>query len=180
LLVAERATIARPYAKAAFEYARDANAFAAWSQGLKTATEIVADPRVAALTKNPASTSADLAVLVNDVAGAKLDAGMQNFMRVLAENHRLLLLPEISAHYEELRSAVENTVDVEVISAVPLDAAQKEKLSAALSKRLKSQVRMQNSVDPALLGGAVVRAGDLVIDGSLKGRLQRLATDLTV
>jgi F-type H+-transporting ATPase subunit delta len=180
LLVAERATIARPYAKAAFEYARDANAFAAWSQGLKTATDIVADPRVAALTKNPASTTADLALLVNDVAGAKLDAGMQNFMRVLAENHRLLLLPEISAHYEELRSAVENTVDVEVISAVPLDAAQQEKLSAALSKRLKSQVRMQNSVDPALLGGAVVRAGDLVIDGSLKGRLQRLATDLTV
>jgi F-type H+-transporting ATPase subunit delta len=180
LLVAERATIARPYAKAAFEYARDANAFAAWSQGLKTATDIVADPRVAALTKNPASTTADLALLVNDVAGAKFDAGMQNFMRVLAENHRLLLLPEISAHYEELRSAVENTVDVEVISAVPLDAAQQEKLSAALSKRLKSQVRMQNSVDPALLGGAVVRAGDLVIDGSLKGRLQRLATDLTV
>jgi F-type H+-transporting ATPase subunit delta len=178
--VAERATIARPYAKAAFEYARDAGAFAAWSQGLKTATEIVADPRVAALTKNPASTPAEAAELVTEVAGAKLDAGLQNFLRVLSENHRLLLLPEISARYEELRSAVENTVDVEVISAVPLDAAQKEKLSAALSKRLKSQVRMENSVDPALLGGAVVRAGDLVIDGSLKGRLERLATDLTV
>jgi F-type H+-transporting ATPase subunit delta len=178
--VAERATIARPYAKAAFEYAREAGAFAAWSQGLKTATEIVADPRVAALTKNPASTSAQQADLVTAVAGAKLDAGMQNFVRVLAENHRLLLLPEISAHYEELRSAVENTVDVAVISAVPLDAAQKQKLSAALSKRLKSEVRMQNSVDPALLGGAVVRAGDLVIDGSLKGRLERLATELTV
>jgi F-type H+-transporting ATPase subunit delta len=178
--VAERATIARPYAKAAFEYARESGAFAAWSQGLKTATEIVADPRVAALTKNPASTSAQQADLVTAVAGAKLDAGMQNFVRVLAENHRLLLLPEISAHYEELRSAVENTVDVAVISAVPLDAAQKQKLSAALSKRLKSEVRMQNSVDPALLGGAVVRAGDLVIDGSLKGRLERLATELTV
>jgi F-type H+-transporting ATPase subunit delta len=177
--VAERATIARPYAKAAFEYARDANAFAAWSQGLKTATEIVADPRVAALTTSPAVTTAELATLVTEVAGARLDAGMQNFVRVLAENHRLLLLPEISAHYEALRSAVENTMDVEVISAVPLDAAQKEKLSAALSKRLKRQVRMQNSVDPTLLGGAVVRAGDLVIDGSLKGRLERLTTDLT-
>jgi F-type H+-transporting ATPase subunit delta len=177
--VAERATIARPYAKAAFEYARDGAAFAAWSQGLKTAAEIVADPRVAALTTNPASTSADLAALVTGVAGDKLDAGMQNFVQVLAENHRLLLLPEISAHYEEMRSVVENTVDVEVISAVPLDAAQKEKLSAALSRRLKSKVRMQNSVDPSLLGGAVVRAGDLVIDGSLKGRLERLSTDLT-
>jgi F-type H+-transporting ATPase subunit delta len=177
--VAERATIARPYGKAAFEYARDANAFAAWSRGLETAAEIVADPRVAALTKSPASTSAELAALVADVAGAKLDGGMQNFVRVLAENHRLLLLPEISKHYEALRSAEENIVDVEVISAVPLDAAQQEKLSAALSKRLKGEVRMHNSVDPALLGGAVVRAGDLVIDGSLKGRLERLTTDLT-
>jgi F-type H+-transporting ATPase subunit delta len=177
--VAERATIARPYAKAAFEYARAANGFAQWSQGLKQAAEIVADPRVAALTKSPQWTQADLVSLITDVAGAKLNAGMQNFVRVLAENHRLLLLPEIAGQYEALRSAVENTIDVEVVSAVPLDAAQADKLKQALSKRLKRQVRMQNSVDATLLGGAVVRAGDLVIDGSLKGRLQRLATELT-
>jgi F-type H+-transporting ATPase subunit delta len=176
--VAERATIARPYAKAAFQYARDANAYAAWSQGLQSAGEIVADPRVAELTKSPALTSADLADLIIDVARPKLDAGMQNFVRVLAENHRLLLLPEISAHYEQLRSAVENTADVEVISAVPLDEHQAQKLKAALSTRLKREVRMRTSVDSTLLGGAVVRAGDLVIDGSLKGRLERLATEL--
>jgi F-type H+-transporting ATPase subunit delta len=178
LLVAERATIARPYAKAAFEYARDANALAAWSEGLRVAAEIVADPRVTPLTKSPAWSASDLVSLITDVAGAKLDAGMQNFVRVLVENRRLLLLPEIAAHYEVLRSAVENTVDVDVVSAVPLDASQAEKLRAALSTRLKRKVRMQNSVDAALLGGAVVRAGDLVIDGSLKGRLQRLATEL--
>jgi F-type H+-transporting ATPase subunit delta len=177
--VAERATIARPYAKAAFEYARDANALAEWSEGLKAAAQIVADPRVAPLTKSPDWSAADLVNLINDVAGAKFDAGMQNFVRVLAENHRLLLLPEIAAHYEVLRSAVENTIDVEVVSAVPLDAAQADKLQRALSTRLKRQVRMQNSVDSTLLGGAVVRAGDLVIDGSLKGRLERLATNLT-
>jgi F-type H+-transporting ATPase subunit delta len=176
--VAERATIARPYAKAAFEYARGAKALAPWSQGLEAAAEIVADPAVGPLTKSPTWTAADLASLITDVAGAKLDAGMQNFVRVLAENHRLLLLPEIVAHYEVLRSAVENTVDVEVVSAVPLDAAQADKLRAALSTRLKRKVRMQTSVDSTLLGGAVVRAGDLVIDGSLKGRLQRLATEL--
>ena len=176
--MAELATIARPYAKAAFEYARAANAFAAWSAGLKAAAEILADARVAALTKSPSWPAAELAGLVTDVAGAKLDAGMQNFIRVLTENHRLLLLPEISAHYEAMRSAVENTVDVEVVSAVPLDAAQSAKLQQALSARLKRQVRMHNSVDAALLGGAVVRAGDLVIDGSLQGRLQRLATEL--
>jgi F-type H+-transporting ATPase subunit delta len=177
--VAERATIARPYAKAAFEYARDANAFAAWSQGLESAAQIVADPSVAPLTKSPQWPVANLVSLITDVAGAKLDAGMQNFVRVLAENRRLLLLPEIAAHYEELRAAVENTLDVEVISAVTLSDAQADKLKQALSTRLKRTVRMQNSVDSALLGGAVVRAGDLVIDGSLKGRLERLATDLT-
>jgi F-type H+-transporting ATPase subunit delta len=177
--VAERATIARPYAKAAFQYARDANAFAGWSRALRTAGEIVADPRIAALTKSPSLTSAELANLLVDVAGARFDAGMQNFVRVLTENHRLLLLPEIAALYESLRSAVENTVDVDVVSAVPLDAAQSDKLERALSTRLKRLVRMQTSVDPGLLGGAVVRAGDLVIDGSLKGRLERLATELT-
>jgi F-type H+-transporting ATPase subunit delta len=176
--VAERATIARPYAKAAFEYARDASAFAAWSEGLKTAAEIVSDPRVAPLTKSPEWSAADLVSVITDVAGAKLDAGMRNFVRVLAENHRLLLLPEIAAHYEVLRSAIENTIDVEVVSAVPLDAAQADKLRAALSTRLERRVRMRTSVDSTLLGGAVVRAGDLVIDGSLKGRLQRLATEL--
>jgi F-type H+-transporting ATPase subunit delta len=177
--VAERATIARPYAKAAFEYARDAGAFAPWSQGLKVAAEIVADARVADLSKSPQCSTADLAALVIDVAGPKLDAGMRNFVRVLAENHRLLLLPQIAAHYEELRSEVENTVDVDVVSAVALSADQQDKLSQALSIRLKRKVRMHTSVDADLLGGAVVRAGDLVIDGSLKGRLQRLATDLT-
>jgi F-type H+-transporting ATPase subunit delta len=177
--MAERATIARPYAKAAFEYARDANDFAGWSLALARAAEIVADPRVAALTKSPQWSAADVVGLITDVAGASLNAGMENFVRVLAENHRLLLLPEIAAHYEEFRSAVENTVDVEVVSAVKLDAAQSGKLSAALAKRLKGNVRMKNSVDATLLGGAVLRAGDLVIDGSLKGRLERLATELT-
>jgi F-type H+-transporting ATPase subunit delta len=176
--VAERATIARPYARAAFEYARDTRAFAEWSQGLRAAAEIVADPRLAALTKDPQWSQADLVSIITDVAGDKLNPAMQNFVRVLAENHRLLLLPEIAAHYEELRSQVENTVDVEVISAIALNSAQQDKLAAALSARLKRKVRMHNSVDASLLGGAVLRAGDMVIDGSLKGRLQRLATEL--
>ena len=177
--MAERATIARPYAKAAFEYARGANDFAAWSQALARLAEIVADPRVAALTKSPQWSAEDVANFVIDIAGASLNAGLQNFVRVLAENRRLLLLPEIAAHFELLRAQFENTVDVEVVSAVPLDAAQTEKLKHALDKRLKAQVRMKNSVDSSLLGGAVIRAGDLVIDGSLKGRLERLRTELT-
>lgn len=177
--MAERATIARPYARAAFQAAGEARAFARWSEGLKAATQIVVDPRVADLVKNPAVRGADVANFIIDVAGDKLDAQMQNFVRVLTENQRLLLLPEILAHYERMRAEVENTVDVEVISAVKLDAAQCEKLAAALNTRLKRRVNMRNSVDPSLLGGAVIHAGDLVIDGSLKGRLQRLRTELT-
>jgi F-type H+-transporting ATPase subunit delta len=176
--MAERATIARPYAKAAFSYARANNAVAAWSQGLEIAAEILADPRVAAVVKNPEWSATDLADFIDGVAGAKLDAAMQNFVRVLAENRRLLLLPEIAAHYHVLRAQIENTVEVEVISAVALDAAQADKLRQALDARLKRRVRMQNSVDATLLGGAVIRAGDLVIDGSLKGRLERLGTEL--
>ncbi len=177
--MAERATIARPYAKAAFDYARGVQAFAAWSRGLATAAEIVADPRVAELVNDPEKTTAERAEFVIGIAGDNLDAAMQNFVRVLAENHRLLLLPEIVVHYEAERARIENTVDVEVISAVAMDAAQADKLAAALTSRLKRQVRMKNSVDAALLGGAVIHAGDLVIDGSLKGRLERLATELT-
>ncbi len=176
--MAERATIARPYAKAAFEFAQEASAFEPWSQGLKVAAEIVADPRVAAITRSPQLTEANLVALIADVAQPKLDAHMRNFVRLLAENRRLLLLPEIAVQFEALRAAAENTIDVDVVSAVALDPAQRDRLAAALSKRLERRVRMQNSVDSSLLGGAVIRAGDLVIDGSLKGRLERLGTEL--
>jgi F-type H+-transporting ATPase subunit delta len=176
--VAERATIARPYAKAAFDFAQAAHTLAEWSQGLRLAAEIVADTRVAALVKDPERTPADIAGFITSISGTKLDAGMQNFVRVLAENRRLLLLPEIAAQFAALRAEAESTVDVEVVSAVALDAAQSDKLGKALTTRLKRQVRMQNSVDASLLGGAVIRAGDLVIDGSLKGRLERLGTEL--
>jgi F-type H+-transporting ATPase subunit delta len=176
--VAERATIARPYAKAAFDYARDAKTLAQWSKGLQSAAAIVADARVAEASKSPKWTEEQVIGLINDVAGDDLDAGMRNFVHVLAENRRLLLLPEIAEQYQALRAAVENSIDVEVVSAVALNDAQTEKLSAALSQRFKSQVRMRTSVDSSLLGGAVIRAGDLVIDGSVKGRLERLGTEL--
>jgi F-type H+-transporting ATPase subunit delta len=177
--VAERATIARPYAKAAFEYAQGARAFAEWSRTLQICAQIAADPRVAALVKDPAFTPAQIADFVIGVAGTSLDAHMQNYVRTLAENHRLLLLPEIAAHYEMLRAEVENSVEVEVVSAVKLDEAQAQQLEQALHTRLKRRVKMHNSVDASLLGGAVIRAGDLVIDGSLRGRLERLRNELT-
>lgn len=177
--MAERATIARPYAKAAFEYARDANDLAGWSQSLKAAAQIVADPRLAALTEDPVVTAAELVELIVSVGGERIEEHVRNLLRVLADNHRLTLLPEIVEHFEAERAALEHTVDVEVVSAVRLDPAQAETLSAALGTRLKRRVRMQNSVDASLLGGAVIRAGDMVIDGSLKGRLERLQAALS-
>ncbi|HEX4243036.1 MAG TPA: F0F1 ATP synthase subunit delta [Steroidobacteraceae bacterium] len=176
--MAERATIARPYSKAAFGAASDARDLAGWSEGLKRLAAIVADERVAALIGNPEVTRTDVAALVTDVGGASFGDGLRNFVAVLADNHRLALLPEIAAQYEELRAEAENSIDVEVTSAMPLDAVQTEKLKSALAARFKRQVRMHNAVDSTLLGGAIVRAGDTVIDGSLKGRLQRLATNL--
>lgn len=176
--MAERATIARPYAKAAFEYAQGAHALGEWSSALQAATAVVSDERVAVLIKNPQLLPEDLAGLVADCSGAGPDSPIRNFFGVLAENRRLTLLPEILAHYETMRAAAENTVDVHVVSAIPLDAAQKDKLAAAIGSRLKRSIRMENTVDPSLLGGAIVRAGDMVIDGSLKGKLKRLETEL--
>jgi F-type H+-transporting ATPase subunit delta len=178
--VAERATIARPYAKAAFACARQANAFAAWSAGLRVAAEIVSDAQVKAVAGSPHLTPSDRSSLVCGVAGAKLDQGMQNFIAILAENRRLPLLPEILVQFEALRASVENTIDVDVVSAVALNETQTANLTEALTRRFKRKVRMHKSVDATLLGGAVVRAGDMVIDGSLKGRLERLATELEV
>jgi F-type H+-transporting ATPase subunit delta len=178
--VAERATIARPYAKAAFAWARGANALAAWSQGLGDAAKIASDPQVRSIMGSPRLTASDRSAFICDVAGDALDQRMRNFVAVLAENRRLPLLPEICTQFEALRAAVENTLDVDVVSAVALNEAQAARLAEALARRFRRQVRMHNSVDATLLGGAVVRAGDMVIDGSLKGRLDRLATDLEV
>jgi F-type H+-transporting ATPase subunit delta len=122
---------------------------------------------------------ADLVGLIAEIAGNALDAQGSNFLKTLAENRRLGLLPEIAAMYEQLRAEVENIADVQVTSAVPLDEAQRQRLTTALKKRLNRDVRLHCDVDASLVGGAVVRSGDLVIDGSLKGRLERLASAIT-
>jgi F-type H+-transporting ATPase subunit delta len=176
--MAEAATIARPYAKAAFMAARDAGALPAWSAALGSASGLVADARIAALITNPRLTPDNVVSLFAGLGGAAVDGHWQNFVRLLAQNKRLGVLPEIAAQYELLRAKFENEVDVEVVSAVPLNADQQSQLSASLKKRFQRDVRMTTSVDPALLGGAVIRAGDLVIDGSISGRLQRLASEL--
>jgi F-type H+-transporting ATPase subunit delta len=177
--MAEKATIARPYAKAVFEDAQTNNSFAKWSDILATASAVIADERIHKLLNDPRVTPSQLVALIADVTGAALDEHGRNFLQTLAENRRLALLPDITAMYETLRAETENVADVEITSAVALDEAQRQRLAGALKKRLKREVRLHCSVDPALIGGAVIRSGDMVIDGSLKARLERLASAIT-
>ena len=177
--MAEKATIARPYAKAAFESARSHNAFDRWSKVLATASSVVQDERVARLLSSPLVLPAQLSGLIGEIVGNGLDEHSRNFLATLAGNRRLALLPEIATMFEALRAEAENTADVHVVSAVQLNDAQKQRLAAALKKRLKREVRLHCEVDESLIGGAIVRAGDFVIDGSLKARLDRLAVEMS-
>jgi F-type H+-transporting ATPase subunit delta len=177
--MAEKTTIARPYAKAAFQQASGAGTLAAWSDALRTAAAVVQDGRVQELLGNPSVSTAELARLVIDLAGASLDEHGRNFVHALADNRRLSYLPEISALFEQFKDEAEGVIDVTVTTATPLESAQLAALAGALQQRLKRQVRLQSGTDPQLLGGAVVRAGDLVIDGSLRSRLERIAYELT-
>ncbi len=173
--MADKSTIARPYAKAAFEEARDRGRLGPWSEALRTAAAVVGDSRVAALLGNPRVTPEELASLLIEIAGERLDEEGRNFVRTLADNRRLGLLPEISALFDELKGEAEGIIEVTVTSAAPLDGSQQAQLAAALQRRLGRSVRLTWGTDSALIGGAVLRAGDLVIDGSLRGRLERIA-----
>jgi F-type H+-transporting ATPase subunit delta len=177
--MAEKVTIARPYARAAFEYAQEQKAFARWSQMLATVATAVSDERVKKLLSSPRVAQADLVELLAGVAGDSLDEHGRNFIGTLAQNRRLALLPQIAAGYETLRADAENTADVHITSAIPLNDAQRQRLTAALQKRLKREVRLHCDVDASLLGGAIVRAGDMVIDGSLKTGIERLGSEIT-
>jgi F-type H+-transporting ATPase subunit delta len=177
--MADRSTIARPYAKAAFRQAQAASQLDRWSTLLDRAAAAVADKRVAALIGNPRVTPVQLADLVMAVAGADLNDQERNFVRVLADNRRLRILPDIARLFQAMKDDAEGTVDVTVTSAAAMPDAGREQIAAALARRFGRKVRIHTEVDPTLIGGAVVRAGDLVIDGSIKSRLERMAFELT-
>ncbi len=176
--MAELSTLARPYAKAAFEYAAQAGELQSWSDSLATAGSVAQQPNVVKLLSSPSVTAQQQATALIEICGDALDERGQNFLTVLSENHRLQLLPEISLQFDVLKANREKSVDVELVAAHELDAEQQQKLSDALSAKLERKVNMQVSLDKNLLGGAVIRAGDLVIDGSIRGRLAKLAESL--
>lgn len=173
--MAELRTLARPYAEAAFELARGEDRLAAWDEALQTLATIAVHPEVDQLIGNPRVTDAELADAIIGIAGDALDAAATNLVRLLAEKDRLTLLPGIAAQFAELRAAAENRVEVTVTTAGEISEEQQQAIKQALEQRLSRNVGLSTEIDPELIGGAVIRAGDLVIDGSVRAQLARLA-----
>ena len=172
-------TLARPYARAAFSLARDAGALAGWSDALGFAARVAADPQVASLLGNPKLTTANAVELLSPPTVA-IDADtFARFIGLLADNRRLSLMPEIAGLFDELRFEAERVVKARVTSATALPAGELETIKAALKKRFGREVEIETAVDASLIGGAVIDAGDVVIDGSLRGKLGRLQAALS-
>lgn len=176
--MSEAITTARPYAQAAFEEAQKLSDLNGWSEVLSSLAEAVNYPEIHAVISSPCVAKAQLGVLMGDVLGGKLKPQQMNFVRVLAENHRLQVSPEISVLFEAMKSEAEKSVDVVVDSAFELSAAQKEKIVSSLKKRMGREIKLTCKVNKELLGGVVIRAGDKVIDGSARTRLGEMASAL--
>ncbi|HEY9112919.1 MAG TPA: F0F1 ATP synthase subunit delta [Rhodanobacteraceae bacterium] len=171
-------TIARPYARAAYEIASAHGVQNEWAEKLAFAAEVAAEPQVIALFGDPRLPPQALTTLFLRESEAA-DSEFARFLGVLADNRRLRELPEIAALFEQMKRDAEHVLKVRVRSAVPLDDAETGRLVEALKRRFKSDIQLERSVDPSVLGGAVIDAGETVIDGSLKSRLAKLETALT-
>ena len=171
-------TLARPYAKAAFEFACAANQSEAWSNMLALAAAFVESPEVIAQLRNPALTCERKVGFLVELCTGRIDESFGNFVMALGENDRLELLPTVRDQFAALKAEAERSIDVEVETAHELSAEQLQTLAAALSKRLDRTVQPTPVVNPALIGGLIIRAGDLVIDGSVRGKLNKLAEAL--
>lgn len=172
-------TIARPYALAAFDQARETASVAEWAAMLETLETICQDPAVEGLVVNPRIDSPRVAELIVDIAGNRLSDQAQNFVALLAEYERLGLVSEIREIFERQRAELEGRGEVEVLTAYPLTSEQEGRISDAVSRRLGVSVTLTVEIDETLIGGVVIRAGDLVIDASLRGRLNHLRQSLT-
>lgn len=176
--MADLSTLARPYAKAVFELARDAGTLKDWSAQLTAIVAALADPQLSKLVGHPALTKADLADVLVKALGKQLSGEAQSLLRLLVENGRLPTVGFIAEQFEALRAEAEARVEVVITSAAAIEKAQQEALVASIRKRLSRDVAVQWLTDADLIAGAVIRAGDLVIDGSVRGELERMQTAL--
>lgn len=177
--MAELSTLARPYAKAVFELARDEKRLPDWSTLLSGLATAVSDPRLAGAIGHPAIGRTQMAEVLIEALGSGGTEPAKNLLRLLCENRRLTLAPSIASQYEEMRAAYESRVDVEIVSAAPVEEAQQVQLLDAVCKKLNRDVKVTWKVDASLIAGAQIRAGDTVIDGSISGELERLRQALT-
>jgi F-type H+-transporting ATPase subunit delta len=177
--VIEPTTLARPYARAAFEHARAAGDLAAWQTALSELAAITTQPKVAAAMRDPNQTAAQRASTLSSLAGDAVPTAVGNLLAIMADNGRLSLIPEVSILFDQLKQAVESAVAVHVTSAYPLSDAETQQLTEAMQEKLERSITLTSETDPSLLGGALIRADDLVIDGSVRGRLNKLAGTLT-
>lgn len=173
-------TIARPYAEAVFARAAETDTLDKWADMLDFLAVVLADAAVADIVVNPAVEHERRLQLLLDIGGEQLSEEGQNLLRVLVENNRLSALPDIAALYQQLKSEHDGVIDVEVISAYALKPDAEKELAAALKKKLGREVNISSSKDPALIGGVKIRAGDMVIDGSVAGAVSQLANELGI
>ncbi|MDH5395272.1 MAG: F0F1 ATP synthase subunit delta [Gammaproteobacteria bacterium] len=176
--MAEKSTIARPYAQAAFDIAVEKGDLKGWSDMLQLIAAVSSDAVMQDMIANPSIEREKVVAIIVDVCADKLNAVGKNFVKVLAENGRLNVAAEIAEHYEAHRAEAEKTVEAEITSAFPLTDSQITSVTEALKKRLGREVSLVTKIDDAIVGGAIIRAGDLVIDGSVSGQLEKLATSL--
>jgi len=176
--MAEKSTIARPYAQAAFDIANEKGDLKGWSEMLQLVAAVSTDALMQDMIGNPSIEREKVIDIILNVCSDKLNDEGKNFVKVLAENGRLNVVAEIAERYEEHRAEAEKTVEAEVTSAFALSDAQIKAMTDALKKRLGREVNLITKIDDSIVGGAVIRAGDLVIDGSVSGQLDKLTTTL--
>jgi F-type H+-transporting ATPase subunit delta len=175
--MSELTTIARPYAKAAFELAVEKGNVEAWNEMLFFAGQVASDEQVKALLASIPTAAAQADVLIK-VCAEQLNEQGQNLIKLMAENARLAAIPAVAQIFAELKAEFDKEIDVNVVSATELAAEQQDKLVAALEKRFARKVKLNCSIDETVVGGLVIKAGDTVIDGSVRGKLDRLAVSL--
>jgi len=176
--MAEKSTIARPYAEAIFALAKEQAKLKDWSEMLHSVSAVVADANMQSMISNTNVSKQQVADLIIDVCGKNFSVEGKNLIRLLAENRRLMILDEIAAQYEILRADEEKTIEAELISAFEISATQQKQIASKLKTRLGREVNLTCRVDASLIGGAVIKAGDLVIDGSTKTQIQKLSIAL--
>lgn len=176
--MAEASTLARPYAQAVFNQASRDDSFDSWSETLNLLKEVTTNQSIQEIISNPEIQRSDVIALIEDIGKDKLDEKGINFLKVTAENGRLELIPEIAGSYELLQAERSDSIEAMVTSAFAVNAAQKKIIAAALKKKFDCEVTIKTKIDKTLIGGIIIRAGDVVIDGSVKTQLEKITHSL--